>query len=67
MLHPYELANALRHIRSRSRNRFISFISVISMAGTALAVAVLIMVLSVMNGFEYEVRNRILQVVAQPR
>ena len=64
MLHPYELAIALRHIRSRSRNRFISFISVISMAGTALAVAVLIMVLSVMNGFEYEVRNRILQVVA---
>ena len=49
MLHPYELAIALRHIRSRSRNRFISFISVISMAGTALAVAVLIVVLSVMN------------------
>ncbi len=64
MLHPFELAIALRHIRSRSRNRFISFISVISIAGTALAVAVLIMVLSVMNGFEYEVRNRILQVVA---
>ncbi len=64
MLHPFELAIALRHIRSRSRNRFISFISVISMTGTALAVAVLIMVLSVMNGFEYEVRNRILQVVA---
>ncbi len=64
MLHPFELAIALRHIRSRSRNRFISFISVISITGTALAVAVLIMVLSVMNGFEYEVRNRILQVVA---
>lgn len=64
MLHPYELAIALRHIRSRSRNRFISFISVISMTGTALAVAVLIIVLSVMNGFEYEVRNRILQVVS---
>ena len=64
MLHPFELAIALRHIRSRSRNRFISFISVISMTGTALAVAVLIMVLSVMNGFEYEVRHRILQVVA---
>jgi lipoprotein-releasing system permease protein len=64
MLHPFELAIALRHIRSRSRNRFISFISVISMTGTALAVAVLIIVLSVMNGFEYEVRNRILQVVA---
>lgn len=64
MLRPYELAIALRYVRSRNKNRFISFISVISMAGIALAVAVLIMVLSVMNGFESEVRNRILQVVA---
>jgi lipoprotein-releasing system permease protein len=64
MLRPYELAIALRYVRSRNKNRFISFISVISMAGIALAVAVLIMVLSVMNGFESEVRKRILQVVA---
>ncbi|MDP2326096.1 MAG: lipoprotein-releasing ABC transporter permease subunit [Gammaproteobacteria bacterium] len=64
MLRPYELAIALRYVRSRNKNRFISFISVISMAGIALAVAVLIMVLSVMNGFESEVRDRILQVVA---
>jgi|CXWL01.1.fsa_nt_gi lipoprotein-releasing system permease protein len=64
MLRPYELAIALRYVRSRNKNRFISFISVISMAGIALAVAVLIMVLSVMNGFEAEVRNRILQIVA---
>ncbi|MEQ1803444.1 MAG: lipoprotein-releasing ABC transporter permease subunit [Gammaproteobacteria bacterium] len=64
MLRPYELAIALRYVRSRNKNRFISFISVISMAGIALAVAVLIMVLSVMNGFESEVRNRILQIVA---
>ena len=64
MLRPYELAVALRYVRSRNKNRFISFISVISMAGIALAVAVLIMVLSVMNGFESEVRNRILQIVA---
>ncbi len=64
MLRPYELAIALRYVRSRNKNQFISFISVISMAGIALAVAVLIIVLSVMNGFEAEVRNRILQVVA---
>jgi lipoprotein-releasing system permease protein len=64
MLRPYELAIALRYVRSRNKNRFISFISVISMAGIALAVAVLIMVLSVMNGFEAEVRDRILQIVA---
>ncbi len=64
MLRPYELAIALRYVRSHNKNRFISFISVISMAGIALAVAVLIMVLSVMNGFESEVRNRILQIVA---
>ncbi|MDH4022473.1 MAG: lipoprotein-releasing ABC transporter permease subunit [Gammaproteobacteria bacterium] len=64
MLRPYELAIALRYVRSRNKNRFISFISVISMAGIALAVAVLIMVLSVMNGFESEVRTRILQIVA---
>jgi len=64
MLRPYELAIALRYVRSRNKNRFISFISIISMAGIALAVAVLIMVLSVMNGFESEVRNRILQIVA---
>lgn len=64
MLRPYELAIALRYLRSRNKNQFISFISVISMAGIALAVAVLIVVLSVMNGFESEVRNRILQIVA---
>lgn len=64
MLRPFELAIALRYVRSRNKNRFISFISVISMAGIALAVAVLIVVLSVMNGFESEVRNRILQIVA---
>ena len=64
MLRPFELAIALRYVRSRNKNRFISFISVISMAGIALAVAVLIMVLSVMNGFESEVRDRILQIVA---
>jgi lipoprotein-releasing system permease protein len=64
MLRPVELAIALRYVRSRSRNRFVSFISLVSVAGIAIAVAVLIAVLSAMNGFEHEVRNRILGVLA---
>lgn len=64
MLRPYELGIAFRYLRSRNRNRFISFISLISVFGIAIAVAVLIVVLSVMNGFELEVRDRILKVVS---
>ncbi len=64
MLRPVEIAIALRYVRSRSKNRFVSFISLMSVAGIALAVAVLIAVLSAMNGFEHEVRNRILGVLA---
>lgn len=63
MLRPIEIAIALRYVRSRSKNRFVSFISLMSVAGIALAVAVLIAVLSAMNGFEYEVRERILGVL----
>jgi lipoprotein-releasing system permease protein len=50
--------------RSARRNRFISFISAISMAGIALGVAALIVVLSVMNGFQKEVRDRMLSVLS---
>jgi len=64
MRRPYELAIALRYLRSGNKNRFISFISLISIFGIAISVAVLIVVLSVMNGFEYEVRAKILQVVS---
>lgn len=64
MLRPVELAIALRYVRSRSKNRFVSFISLMSVAGIALAVAVLIAVLSAMNGFEHEVRSKILGVLA---
>ena len=64
MLRPIEIAIALRYMRSRNKNRFISFISLISIFGIAIAVAVLIIVLSVMNGFEYEVRTKILSVVS---
>jgi lipoprotein-releasing system permease protein len=51
---PYELSMSLRYLRARSRNGFISFISLVSMIGIGLAVAVLSVVLSVVNGFEYE-------------
>jgi lipoprotein-releasing system permease protein len=63
MYRPVELFIALRHLRSRNRNRFVSFISLISVVGIALSVAVLMVVLSVMNGFEAEVKDRILEVV----
>jgi lipoprotein-releasing system permease protein len=60
MRQPYELSMALRYLRARSSLSFISFISAVSMLGIALAVAVLIVVLSVMNGFEHELQQRIL-------
>ncbi|WP_041656057.1 lipoprotein-releasing ABC transporter permease subunit [Azoarcus sp. KH32C] len=64
----YEFLVGLRYTRSRRRaqggNRFISFISLVSMLGTGLGVAALIVVLSVMNGFQEELRTRILGVAA---
>jgi len=60
----YELLVGLRYTRAKRRNHFISFISLISMAGIALGVAALIVVLSVMNGFQQELRARILSVVS---
>jgi lipoprotein-releasing system permease protein len=64
---PFELEVGLRYTRagrSSRSNRFISFISGVSMLGIALGVAALIIVLSVMNGFQKEVRDRMLSVVA---
>ena len=61
---PYELAIGLRYTRAKRRNHFISFISLISMLGIALGVTALIVVLSVMNGFQTELRGRILAVVS---
>ena len=60
MIRPLELAIGLRHLWAKRRVRFISFISLISVLGIALGVAALITVLSVMNGFERELRGRIL-------
>jgi lipoprotein-releasing system permease protein len=64
---PFDVEIALRYVRGgghRSRDRFISFISGLSMAGIGLGVAALIVVLSVMNGFQKEVRDRMLSVIA---
>jgi lipoprotein-releasing system permease protein len=59
-LQPYELFIGLRYTRAKRRNHFISFISLISMLGMALGVLALIVVLSVMNGFQKEIRERML-------
>ena len=68
LLMSYEFLVGLRYTRSRrraqGRNRFISFISLVSMLGIALGVAALIVVLSVMNGFQTELRTRILGVAS---
>jgi len=60
MFKPLEIFIGLRYLRAKRRNQFISFISFSSMTGVALGVTALITVLSVMNGFEKEVRERIL-------
>ncbi len=61
---PYEFFIGLRYTRAKRRNHFISFISLTSMLGIALGVAALIVVLSVMNGFQNELRSRILGVAS---
>lgn len=61
---PLEIFVGLRYTRAKRRNHFISFISAISMLGIALGVMALIVVLSVMNGFENELRGRILGMVS---
>ncbi|HEY9147555.1 MAG TPA: lipoprotein-releasing ABC transporter permease subunit [Gammaproteobacteria bacterium] len=60
MYRPLQLFIGLRYTRAKRRNHFISFISLTSMLGIALGVTALITVLSVMNGFETELRQRIL-------
>lgn len=60
MLKPLEFAIGLRYTRAKRRNQFVSFISLSSVIGIALGVMALITVLSVMNGFEKELRARIL-------
>ena len=63
MFKPAALFIGLRYTRAKTRNHFISFISLVSMIGIALGVAVLITVLSVMNGFDREIKNRVFSMV----
>ncbi len=64
MYQPLSIFVGLRYLRAKRRNHFISFISLVSMGGIALGVMVLITVLSVMNGFEKELRERILGMIS---
>ncbi|MEO8802549.1 MAG: lipoprotein-releasing ABC transporter permease subunit [Rudaea sp.] len=64
MFRPLELCIGLRYTRAKRRNHFISFISLISMLGIAVGVIALITVISVMNGFQKDLTNRILGMVA---
>ncbi|MDX1473055.1 MAG: ABC transporter permease, partial [Reinekea sp.] len=63
MFHSLPFYIGMRYLRAKRRNHFISFISGVSMAGLTLGVMVLIIVLSVMNGFDREMRTRILGMV----
>jgi len=61
---PFEVWIAYRYIKFKQKNSFISFISITSMVGIALGVSALIIILSVMNGFQDELRTRILGVAS---
>lgn len=65
MFRPLAVFIGLRYTKARQKNGFISFVSLISMIGLTLGVAVLITVLSVMNGFDREIKSRILGMVPQ--
>ena len=60
MFHPLPLYIGLRYVRARSHKFFVSFITWASLAGVCVGVAALIVILSVMNGFEGELRSRLL-------
>ncbi len=64
MLNSVELFVGLRYLRAKRRTRFVSFITLISLIGISLGVAALIVILSVMNGFEGELRSRLLSMSA---
>jgi len=64
MTNPYEWLIGTRYLRSTHRRGFVSFVALISTLGLTLGVAVLIVVLSVMNGFERELRSRMLSVTS---
>jgi lipoprotein-releasing system permease protein len=63
MFRPLAMFIGLRYTRAKRRNHFISFISLMSMLGIALGIIVLITVLSVMNGFDREIKSRVFGMV----
>ncbi|MEY2855503.1 MAG: hypothetical protein RL030_2635, partial [Pseudomonadota bacterium] len=67
MFHPLSLFLGLRYAGARSHKFFVSFITWVSLAGVAVGVAALIVILSVMNGFESELRSRLLSLSAPVR
>jgi lipoprotein-releasing system permease protein len=64
MFHPLPIFVGLRYVRTRHRGFFVSFISWVSMLGVGLGVAALITIISVMNGFEGELRSRLVALTA---
>ena len=64
MFKPLPISIGLRYLRAKRRNGFISFISLASILGIAIGVAALITTLSVMSGFQLEIRDRMLQMVS---
>src|SRR5579872_78318 len=64
MFRPVAIYIGLRYIRAKRRNHFVSFITLISMLGLALGVIVLITVLSVLNGFDREIKSQIFGMIS---
>src|ERR1700758_1055506 len=67
MFHPLPIYVGLRYVRARSTRFFVSFITWASLIGVCVGVAALIVILSVMNGFEDELRDRLLSLSAPVR
>ena len=67
MFHPLSLFVGLRYVRARSHKFFVSFITWVSLLGVCVGVAALIVILSVMNGFEGELRERLLALSSHAR
>lgn len=64
MFNKFEITVGLRYLKAKQKNSFVSFISLVSILGIALGVATLITVLSVMNGFQREIRSKIIGVTS---
>src|SRR5215831_12039671 len=67
MFHPLPLFVGLRYVRARTHKFFVSFITWASLVGVCVGVAALIVILSVMNGFEDELRDRLLSLSSHAR